>query len=293
MLIDDLTKKILVIDDEEGLVENLWEILSADSHSVVTAKNGSEGVFKIQNQSFDLVITDLNMPRSDGISVIESIRSASMTSHIPIIVISGNIDQYQEKIEQIAGVFILEKPFKPKDIKTILTRVFAKSEQELKLSTALVPAIMMTAQKSINDLLNKYLDNDLVITGPTYDSGPLFFKSFIGSYQDFEVNGLHGSIYFFIDGEFIPFAYENFFKQDETVSQEQANLHGMFLLTRTVTTLIAKAFRERKCRVKFGTPHVFGDDQKPTVNLIERTLRYGQLSFKSGSSKLIFMYKYN
>ena len=53
---------ILVIDDDLGIVQALQEILEAEGYTVVTAVNGESGLKQLQEQAFDLTLTDLSMP---------------------------------------------------------------------------------------------------------------------------------------------------------------------------------------------------------------------------------------
>lgn len=80
--------KVLVIDDEEGITAVIQEALSLHGYDVQTALDGSEGIWKFKNQRFDLVITDIMMPKTDGNSVVRYIRASNRRS-TPIIGMSG------------------------------------------------------------------------------------------------------------------------------------------------------------------------------------------------------------
>ena len=79
---------ILVIDDEEGITEVIQEVLNLYGYNVQTACDGNEGIQKFKNQLFDVVITDIMMPNTDGNSVVRYIR-ASSRKMTPIIGMSG------------------------------------------------------------------------------------------------------------------------------------------------------------------------------------------------------------
>jgi DNA-binding response OmpR family regulator len=80
--------KVLVIDDEEGITEVIQEALSLHGYDVQTACDGNEGIQKFRDQLFDIVITDIMMPNTDGNSVVRYIR-ASGRKTTPIIGMSG------------------------------------------------------------------------------------------------------------------------------------------------------------------------------------------------------------
>jgi len=79
---------VLVIDDEEGITEVIQEALSLNGYDVQTACDGSEGIQKFKDQFFDVVITDIMMPNTDGNSVVRYIRNSSRRT-TPIIGMSG------------------------------------------------------------------------------------------------------------------------------------------------------------------------------------------------------------
>ena len=79
---------ILIIDDEKGIREIIQEILTLFGHSVDTASDGREGIQKFDDNSFDLVITDVRMPGVSGNTVVEHIRNSRKKS-TPVIGMSG------------------------------------------------------------------------------------------------------------------------------------------------------------------------------------------------------------
>ena len=97
---------ILVIDDEKGIVRVIQEALTRFGHNVEIAFNGIEGIQKFNDGSYDMVITDLRMPRLDGKGVVQHIRNSQRNS-VPILGISGT-PWHLEKSDFDA---ILSKPF--------------------------------------------------------------------------------------------------------------------------------------------------------------------------------------
>ncbi|MGW8186173.1 MAG: response regulator transcription factor [Desulfobacterales bacterium] len=79
---------VLVIDDEEGITEVIQEALSLYGYDVQTAYDGNEGIQKFKDQFFDVVITDVMMPNTDGNSVVRYIRNSCRRT-TPIIGMSG------------------------------------------------------------------------------------------------------------------------------------------------------------------------------------------------------------
>ena len=97
---------ILLIEDEKELAELMRECLSHLGYKVILATNGSDGIWKVKNQKFNLIITDLNMPRCSGLDLVKFL-SDETKSHInlnhktPVIVLSAFIDS--KSIEELQG----------------------------------------------------------------------------------------------------------------------------------------------------------------------------------------------
>ena len=118
---------LLIIDDEEIIINLLHDYLSHLGYSVVTARDGSEGIDLFNaNPNFDLVITDINMPGIDGNAVAKSIRLSQRTK-VPIVGMSG----YNDKIEGELFDFMLAKPFNLKELMALIKTIESKNEAYL------------------------------------------------------------------------------------------------------------------------------------------------------------------
>lgn len=115
----------LVVDDEKMIINSLHMILAESGvfKSIVQAADGIDACKKIDNQKFDLIIIDINMPKLDGLGVIKHIRE-SATHHPEILLISGG---FNHQNVQIASDFkikhVLAKPFNAKKFVSKLTDV--------------------------------------------------------------------------------------------------------------------------------------------------------------------------
>jgi len=119
---------LLIIDDEEIIINLLNDYFSQLGYSVVTAKNGNEGIDLFNaSPNFDLVITDINMPGIDGNAVARSIRLSQRTK-MPIVGMSG----YNDKIEGELFDFMLAKPFNLKDLMALIKTIEDENEACLK-----------------------------------------------------------------------------------------------------------------------------------------------------------------
>lgn len=109
--------KILVIEDQETIRENVRELLEQKEHFVETAINAEKG-FELTNSFMpDLILCDLELPDYSGISFIKRIKKIEHLKDIPVIIITGHSQQetYRNSMTQGADDFIV-KPFKAKDL---------------------------------------------------------------------------------------------------------------------------------------------------------------------------------
>ncbi|MFN7951777.1 MAG: response regulator [bacterium] len=102
--------RILVIDDEAGVREILGELLSEEGHAVTLAASGGEGLARFGEAPFDLVITDLAMPKVTGLEVAREIRRRD--SRAVCILTSGWPDQRsRDGLDSSVADIVLTKPF--------------------------------------------------------------------------------------------------------------------------------------------------------------------------------------
>jgi signal transduction histidine kinase/ActR/RegA family two-component response regulator len=102
--------RILVIDDEDSVRDILSRMLKTKGHQVVVASNGEEGIEQFRSQPFDLVFTDLGMPKISGWEVGKTIKG--INPKIPIAMITGwGMELDREKMSESGIDLIISKPF--------------------------------------------------------------------------------------------------------------------------------------------------------------------------------------
>jgi signal transduction histidine kinase/ActR/RegA family two-component response regulator len=102
--------RILVIDDEDSVRDILSRMLKTKGHQVVVASNGEEGIEQFRSQPFDLVFTDLGMPKLSGWEVGKTIKG--INPKIPIAMITGwGVELDREKLSESGIDLIVSKPF--------------------------------------------------------------------------------------------------------------------------------------------------------------------------------------
>ena len=105
--------KILVVDDAEVLRMELYSILSAAGHIVVEGNTGIEGLMRAkEHPDLDLIVTDLNMPEMDGITMCRKIIELSSLRNVPSIMLTSESTPEIKAMAKEAGVKMwLLKPF--------------------------------------------------------------------------------------------------------------------------------------------------------------------------------------
>jgi len=103
-------RPILVVDDEQPVRTALFESLTRLGHAVDLAENGAEALQKIKSRPFDLVITDVRMPRVDGMEVLRQIKKSAPQTPVVLITGHGTVDDAVEAMREGAFDYIV-KPF--------------------------------------------------------------------------------------------------------------------------------------------------------------------------------------
>ncbi len=111
--------RILVIDDERSIRNTLKEILEYEKFEVDVAEDGFEGLEKIANSHFDVVLCDIKMPKMDGIEVLAKIQEKDPDATVVMISGHGTIDTAVEAIKKGAFDFIS----KPLDLNRLLITI--------------------------------------------------------------------------------------------------------------------------------------------------------------------------
>ena len=105
-------KKILVIEDEIFIRENLLELLEIEGFQAVGAENGNVGVQLAREQRPNLILCDVMMPELDGYGVLDALREDPATATIPFLFLTASADRNNlQKIRQLGMDDYILKPF--------------------------------------------------------------------------------------------------------------------------------------------------------------------------------------
>ena len=117
-------KKILAVDDSLSIRKSLSFILGQEGYEVVEAEDGVDALEKAQADKFALIITDINMPRMDGIELTKQIRQTQGYKFTPIIALTT--ENQQEKMEEgkAAGATgWIVKPFTAEKLLAVVKKI--------------------------------------------------------------------------------------------------------------------------------------------------------------------------
>jgi two-component system response regulator PilR (NtrC family) len=118
-------EKILVVDDEQSLRDVLSIMLKRAGYAVTSAMDGEEAIELLNKEIFDLVITDLRMPKIDGMEVLKAVKSASPETVVLIITAFASADSAVEAMKQGAYDY-LTKPFQVDEVQLIIRNALEK-----------------------------------------------------------------------------------------------------------------------------------------------------------------------
>ena len=125
----DLSKTVLVVDDDQFILDMMKELLSTKSVRVITAGDGVEGFAQFINEKPDIVFTDLKMPNKDGIALLEDIMKRDAEANVIVFTSFGSVDSAVEAMKKGAYDYIT-KPFDLDKITYLIDRIFKSEEVE-------------------------------------------------------------------------------------------------------------------------------------------------------------------
>jgi DNA-binding response OmpR family regulator len=111
-------KKILIVEDDKFLRELIAKKIVAEGYVAAEAKDGEEGLKKIEEEKPDLVLLDLVLPGMTGFDILEAANANHLLSEIPIVVLSnlGQRDDVDRAINLGAKDFLIKAHFTPQEI---------------------------------------------------------------------------------------------------------------------------------------------------------------------------------
>ncbi len=141
---------VLVVDDEDLVRKVVAENVQSVGYICSTASDGLEALELIKDNSYEIIISDVRMPRLDGLKLMEKARQ--IRPHIPFIIITGYTSDYPfDEIIKAGANDLINKPFKTSEIKFKLERIFRERQLNMENSR------LLDEQVALNEKLSTLL----------------------------------------------------------------------------------------------------------------------------------------
>ena len=118
-------KKVLIVDDDPSQLALTSEVATLAGLTYDICKNGVEAISLLQTNKYDLVLSDIQMPKMDGFELLQSIKSNANQSNIPVIALSGRTDTSFMEYQEAGFAASLRKPYAPKELIDLIAKVFS------------------------------------------------------------------------------------------------------------------------------------------------------------------------
>ena len=108
--------RILVCEDDILMLKTIEFALLKQGHEVIKASDGDQGIKILQEETVDLMITDINLPYAKGLELVRFIKT-KLGSRVPVIIVSGiTLDETRDHALELGAVGYLTKPFDPAEL---------------------------------------------------------------------------------------------------------------------------------------------------------------------------------
>ncbi|MDC8785570.1 response regulator [Roseateles koreensis] len=120
-------KTILVVDDSDSIRLNMAEVLTEAGYGVIVAEDGLDGLAKLAQEKVSLVVSDLNMPHMDGITMVQQMRAQTASQYLPVIMVSTEERPEIQARARAAGVTVWQtKPVDPVKLLVTIARLIRR-----------------------------------------------------------------------------------------------------------------------------------------------------------------------
>jgi DNA-binding response OmpR family regulator len=117
--------RILIVDDEPNIRLMFRTTLAADGYLIATAEDGDKALMLLQTSPFDLVLLDLQMPRLNGMRLLERLRESCNDVPVVIITAHGSIPDAVAAV-RLGAIDFLQKPIAPAELRRIVSDVLSR-----------------------------------------------------------------------------------------------------------------------------------------------------------------------
>lgn len=165
-------KRILIVEDDKNIMSIIEKYLINEGYTVFTAKDGLQGLTVFNEETVDLVILDVMMPKLDGFQVLKEMRSVS---NIPVLMLTAkkSVDDRIKGFDCGADDYVL-KPFSPREVikrvEAIIKRTYGMDQE-----STVITFNKLTLDTNLQQL--KSSKGSIVLTSAEFDILEVFFKN--------------------------------------------------------------------------------------------------------------------
>ena len=124
-----MPKRVLVVDDSASVRQVQKVVLSGAGYEVVEAVDGKDALAKLARQSVHLILTDLNMPNLDGVSLVRAVRRDAARRLTPVVMVTTESQDSKKQEGKAAGATgWIVKPFTPEQLVAVVKKVIGVAE---------------------------------------------------------------------------------------------------------------------------------------------------------------------
>lgn len=125
-----MAKRLLIVDDDPGLLLAVSETMRAEGYDVKTARRGAEALVIVAQSLPDLIISDIRMPGMDGYQLVKNLRSNPRARLVPIIFLTAK-DETGDRIQGFRSDVdaYLTKPFEPEELAAVVAAILRRVER--------------------------------------------------------------------------------------------------------------------------------------------------------------------
>lgn len=115
-------EKILIVDDERGMLNLLDKVLTKEGYSIHTVTNADDAIEQIKSTAFDLIVTDIDMPKKDGIQLLKEIKQEFSESQTVIMITAYATVESAINAMKLGAYDYITKPFQLDEIKLVIKK---------------------------------------------------------------------------------------------------------------------------------------------------------------------------
>ncbi len=227
-------KWILIVDDEPDIIDSVRELLhltfGEDKLKIVGSCDGSDATFKVKNQKFDCIITDMKMPKKEGDAFIASVRQNLFNSDTPVIMLTSFPND--KVLEENRFVYLVTKPYKHSELTSIVTNQLKLGGGSERLAADMVNNILASSQSFFTTL---FKDSQFEVESPKAMSADAELDYQFVTQLSFYEDGIHNSFSMLFSSDCLDKIAEKTSKGDKKDSATVAKALGHSILKYSMT----------------------------------------------------------